>query len=117
MNECNGDKNVNYAGRLRSTKPTIEELQRLLDREAGAPIEITPAGEVVPGGLTEKIRAALNSVSAENGSNTPDFLLAEYLISCLAAYERAVNARERWYGRDVGQQCMQAAPPAGIVVE
>ena len=53
----------------------------------------------MPGGLLERIRGQLNAVSAENGSNTPDFILAEYLISCLAAYERAVNARERWYGR------------------
>jgi hypothetical protein len=38
--------------------------------------------------------------SAENGSNTPDFILAQYLTSCLAAFDEAVNAREKWYGRE-----------------
>lgn len=50
--------------------------------------------------LREAIRHAINRVSAENGSNTPDFLLAEYLTDCLAAFDKAVVARETWYGRD-----------------
>lgn len=49
--------------------------------------------------LREQIERAVNSVSAENGSNTPDFILAEYLTGCLSAFDRAVNAREKWYGR------------------
>ena len=52
---------------------------------------------------TTKLRAdverAINCASAENGSNTPDFILAEFLLDCLAAYDRAVTAREKWYGR------------------
>jgi hypothetical protein len=92
-----GDKNLNQA-RLR-VRPTVEELEKLLAINPDAPIEITTSGEVVAKGLGERIRAALNTVCAENGSNTPDFILAEYLISYLCAYERAVNERERWYGR------------------
>jgi hypothetical protein len=49
--------------------------------------------------LRKKIQAALNSVSAENNSNTPDFILAEYLTDCLVAYDKAVTTRARWYGR------------------
>ncbi len=49
--------------------------------------------------LRKDIEQAINSNSAENGSDTPDFILAEYLTDCLAAYDRAVTARERWYGR------------------
>jgi len=49
--------------------------------------------------LIEEIGTAINRVSAENGSNTPDFMLAEYLVDCLAAWDRAVTAREKWYGR------------------
>jgi hypothetical protein len=36
--------------------------------------------------------------SMENGSNTPDFILANYLVDCLRAFERASNQREHWYG-------------------
>ena len=40
----------------------------------------------------------INRHSRENGSNTPDFILASYLMQCLGAFEQASNERERWYG-------------------
>jgi len=48
--------------------------------------------------LRRKIESAINQMSAENGSNTPDFILAEYLTDCLAAFDKATMARDRWYG-------------------
>lgn len=39
----------------------------------------------------------INQFSIENGSNTPDFLLADYLIACLDAYEKAKNESVRLY--------------------
>lgn len=50
--------------------------------------------------FVERIRAAINCMSMENGSNTPDFLLAEYLCDCLETFDRAVIMRDKWYGRD-----------------
>ena len=44
----------------------------------------------------------INYNSQENGSNTPDFILANYLINCLLAFDTAVNSRERWYSREPG---------------
>lgn len=82
----------------RDTKPTIAELERILNNQDAPEVEITPAGEVVMKGLRHEIKHAINRVSGENGSNTPDFILAEYLVSCLAAFDRAIHARERWYG-------------------
>lgn len=41
----------------------------------------------------------INKHSMENGSNTPDFILAKYLEACLAAFNASVNRREQWYGR------------------
>lgn len=49
--------------------------------------------------LRRKIEQAINSTSSENGSNTPDFILAEYLTDCLTAFDKATIAREKWYGR------------------
>ena len=49
--------------------------------------------------LRKEIETAINRNSAENGSDTPDFILAEYLTDCLAAYDKAVSTREAWYGR------------------
>ena len=46
-----------------------------------------------------EISTAINRNCAENGSNTPDYILAEFLKNCLNAFDKAVRARERWYGR------------------
>jgi hypothetical protein len=56
-------------------------------------------GEENMSDLRKEIETVINCASAENGSNTPDFILASYLGDCLAAFDRAVNAREAWYGR------------------
>lgn len=49
----------------------------------------------------KELATAINRCSRENGSNTPDFILAEYLSRCLDAYDMALVAREKWYGRTV----------------
>jgi hypothetical protein len=82
----------------RTRKPTVAELESILAQPDPPPVTITAAGEVVAQGLREAIMVALSHVNAENGSNTPDYILADYLVSCLAAFDRAVLARERWYG-------------------
>jgi len=45
------------------------------------------------------LETLINSHSVENGSNTPDFMLADYLMNCLEVWEETVNKREKWYGR------------------
>ena len=49
--------------------------------------------------LRKDIEQAINKHSIENGSDTPDFILAEYLTDCLRMFDKAVNKREEWYGR------------------
>ena len=49
----------------------------------------------------EELKSVINRHSRENNSNTPDFILAQYLESCLLAFETATQQRETWYGRDV----------------
>lgn len=41
----------------------------------------------------------LNTHCLENSSNTPDFILAEYLCECLRQFNATMRKRERWYGR------------------
>ncbi len=40
----------------------------------------------------------INFHSQENSSDTPDFILAEYLIGCLDAFDRATRDRTKFYG-------------------
>jgi len=49
-------------------------------------------------GFAEELETLINKYSVENDSNTPDFLLAEYLIGCLAAYSVTCLKRDTWYG-------------------
>src|SRR5439155_8608840 len=42
--------------------------------------------------LRKEIETSINRTSAENGSNTPDFILAEFLTDCLAAFDKASMA-------------------------
>lgn len=42
----------------------------------------------------------INRFSKENGSDTPGFLLAEYLCNCLESYNITIKARDKWYGVD-----------------
>jgi hypothetical protein len=43
--------------------------------------------------LRDALQHLLNRFSAENESNTPDYVLAQFLVDCLAAFDKAVNAR------------------------
>lgn len=45
-----------------------------------------------------ELTSLLNKYSKENKSNTPDFILSNYLLSCLRSFNYAVDERERWYG-------------------
>lgn len=46
----------------------------------------------------QELESLINLYSMENGSDTPDFLLAEYMMDSLRAFNKAVSAREKWYG-------------------
>lgn len=47
----------------------------------------------------EELAELINKHSKENKSNTPDFILAQYLNNCLMCFEIAVDKREVWHGR------------------
>ena len=49
----------------------------------------------------QELAQLLNRHSMENGSNTPDFILADFLFACLLAWNKASRAREKWYGKEL----------------
>lgn len=51
-------------------------------------------------GFEKDLEHLINKHSMENGSNTPDFILATYLRDCLLTFNKAVRWREKWYGRE-----------------
>ncbi len=48
--------------------------------------------------LIDELTTLLNCYSEENESNTPDFMLAKFMLSCLEAFNVATRERDRWYG-------------------
>ena len=49
----------------------------------------------------EELTRLLNKHSMEaSGGNTPDYILAKYLLACLDAFDSAVRHREEWYSKD-----------------
>jgi hypothetical protein len=46
----------------------------------------------------KELEQLINRHSMENGSNTPDWILADYLAGCLCLFDSTVNARARWCG-------------------
>lgn len=51
--------------------------------------------------LQAELEMAINRHSRENESNTPDFILAKYMLACLEAFETASRSREAWYGKSL----------------
>jgi len=82
---------------------------RLVDDVKFENLESRPVDGVVSrevGGQPEpnfvkEIERVINSFSKENDSNTPDFILAEYLNNCLNNFTTTSRAREKWYGKEL----------------
>lgn len=47
--------------------------------------------------LAQQLAMLLNRHNQENESSTPDFILADYMLGCLDAYNKAMQARSNWY--------------------
>lgn len=49
----------------------------------------------------DELEILINKHSIENGSNTPDFILADYLKRCLDNFDYTIRQRENWYKKDI----------------
>lgn len=48
--------------------------------------------------LADDLAKVINLHSRENASNSPDFVLGEFLSATLSAFEEATRDRDKWYG-------------------
>jgi hypothetical protein len=46
----------------------------------------------------KELEELINKHSVENHSNTPDYILAQYITDCLNTFNRVTAARDKWYG-------------------
>lgn len=52
-----------------------------------------------PGAFRSELIALINKHSMENGSGTPDFILAQFLEDQIEIFDNAVSSRELWYSK------------------
>ena len=57
----------------------------------------------------QELKTLVNRHSLENASNTPDFLLAEFLVNCLRAFNLASEQKEKWFAKEVIEDDMSAS--------
>lgn len=79
--------------------------------EMGRLIPIPMVSKEQPSTFETDIRDTINRHSKENGSNTPDFILACYLIDALNAFNKAVKHRAYWHGHET-----QPSPPPAMTM-
>lgn len=64
----------------------------------------------------KELTALINRHSQENGSNTPDYMLAGFLVLSLQNFDRTVMARTAWYGGRNGGDVEVTQPAKTVVV-
>lgn len=65
----------------------------------------------------EEFSALLNKHSKENGSNTPDFILVEFLSKVLRSFDYAVNHRSAWFKNESQEEASEVVRRGLIAVE
>ena len=56
----------------------------------------TPTHDEIPC-FGKELAGVINKFSMENGSDTPDFILADFLITVIHAWDDATKRRDKWY--------------------
>lgn len=97
-----GDKDAVTEALRIAVRQTLDEYEAAIRAEASQPegqpeCVVVPVGDRNKTGFVADIEAAINRYSKESGSDTPDFILAEYLADCLAAFDKSVSRRTEWY--------------------
>jgi hypothetical protein len=99
--------NIQY---MRDPGPAVGGLERgkgWLERTMIAEVDLDDAPEAYAGGMDpserynrfrDALEGAVNCHSMENGSDTPDFMLAAFMVDVLTAFDNLMRKRDGWYG-------------------
>lgn len=60
------------------------------------PTNIDNQGDNTMNDFHKEMTDLINKYGLEFGSNTPDFILADYLLACLVAFNTTHQKREKW---------------------
>ena len=71
--------------------------------------------EKMPLTFKQELEDLLNRYSKENGSDTPDFILASYLERCLYNFDRTLRIREKHISSDKNENVASGIVPGATV--
>lgn len=93
--QCHACAIPKMQGKDKELAAVLDEARDIVEA-AEATLKMAPKQ---PQTLVQELTSILNRRSLENGSNTPDFILADFLSRCLVLFDDATNARSTWYGQ------------------
>jgi hypothetical protein len=96
---------------IKAVDSAYDDIVRILTTNDETESDIT----VENNDFTKELEHLINKHNKEAASNTPDFILADYLTRCLMAYNRAVFRRDRWSGKSL--DALATGEPLEIGVE
>jgi hypothetical protein len=64
-----------------------------LQKEIGTPTQENEMSRE----FERELISLINRYSKENGSNTPDYILAQYLSACLSVFSATMQKRDSWH--------------------
>jgi hypothetical protein len=73
---------------------STEALVREVMRPSAKEVDMISRGS----DFANELESLINKHSMEQESDTPDFILAQYLLNCLNVFNLATQARTMWYG-------------------
>ena len=50
--------------------------------------------------FTEELTVLINKHSLENLSNTPDFILADFIVGCISNFGYIMESRDNWHKKE-----------------
>lgn len=66
--------------------------------------------------LTSALTAVLNKFCVDNSCNTPDFILADYLVNCLTTYNRISTWNKKWHSVEGVPAHERETGPGGKII-
>jgi hypothetical protein len=83
----------NIFSRLNIIEDRLERIEQGYELPTKKNLDIGEDKTISFGRELEKL---INKYSLENNSNTPDYILSSYIVSCLNSFNEAVNQRTNW---------------------
>jgi hypothetical protein len=99
---CHPSPNVQISGLSAESDcypNTRQEIGKMMNEEKIEEPTVAEDHQTKRSNFRQELESLINGHSMENGSDTPDFLLAEYLSRSLELFDVIVERREQWYGR------------------